>query len=96
MGELTDQASANVLLAGVLTAQCLRLEYDAVDANKNVVQQFVVLAPVSPWPPLPPDPCPGGGTQMACGSAAAGQVTCCQNGLTTCPQSGCDCWGACQ
>lgn len=96
MGGLTDVNSADVLLAGVLTEQCLRLAYSALDASGNEVQQFVLLAPVSPGPPPPPDPCPGGGTQMACGSQAAGQVTCCQNGLTTCPQSGCDCWGACQ
>src|SRR5579884_3234707 len=96
MGELTDQSSANVLLSGVITTQCLRLAYAAKDSSGNDVQQFVLLAPVAPGAPPPPNPCPGGGTQMACGSQAPGQTTCCQNGLTTCPQSGCDCWGACQ
>ena len=96
MAGLTDVDSNDVLLSGVLTAQCLRLAYAARDASGNDVQQFVLLAPVSPGPPLPPDPCPGGGSPMACGSQAAGQTTCCQKGLTTCPQSGCDCWAACQ
>ena len=96
MAALTDVNSKNVLVSGVLTSQCLRLAYSALDQTGNEVQQFVLLAPVAPGAPLPPDPCPGGGTQMACGSQAAGQTTCCQNGLTTCPQSGCDCWGACQ
>lgn len=96
MVSLIDVADANVLFSGVLTKTCLRLAYSAVDSAGNDVQQFVLLAPVSAGAPLPPDPCPGGGTQMACGSQAPGQTTCCQNGLTTCPQSGCDCWGACQ
>lgn len=96
MAALTDLNSANVQLSGVLTSQCLRLVYAANDANGDDVQEFALLSPVSPGPPLPPNPCPGGGTQMACGSQAAGQTTCCQKGLTTCPQSGCDCWAACQ
>lgn len=95
MVDLIDVNDANVTLSGVLTEHCLRLTYAAVDASGHQVQQFALLAPVSAGAPLPPDPCPGGGTQMACGSQAPGQTTCCQNGLTTCPQSGCDCWGAC-
>jgi hypothetical protein len=96
MAALTDVESADVQLSRVLTSQCLRLAWAATDASGDDVQEFALLAPVSPGPPLPPNPCPGGGTQMACGSQAAGQTTCCQNGLTTCPQSGCDCWAACQ
>lgn len=92
---LTDQNGNNVDFTGVLTATCLRLAYAALDSNNNDVQEFVVLAPIAPGAPPPPNACPGGGTQMACGSAAAGQTTCCQAGLTTCPSSGCDCWGAC-
>jgi hypothetical protein len=95
MAALIDVNDANVTLSGVLTKSCLRLAYAAVDSSGNQIQQFVLFAPVSAGAPLPPDPCPGGGTQMACGSQAPGQTTCCQNGLITCPQSGCDCWGAC-
>ena len=92
---LIDQNGANVMLSGVLTGQCLRLSYAALDSNGNDVQEYAVLAPVSAGAPPPVNPCPGGGTQMACGSQASQGTTCCGAGLTTCPSSGCDCWAAC-
>ena len=67
----------------------------ALDSNGNDVQEYAVLAPVSAGAPPPVNPCPGGGTQMACGSQASQGTTCCGAGLTTCPSSGCDCWAAC-
>ena len=94
--QVIDANGKNVTLGGVLTSTCLRLAYAAIDSSSNTVQEFVILSPVAPGPPPPPNPGPGGGTPMACGGQAPGQMTCCQNGLTTCPSSGCDCWGACE
>jgi hypothetical protein len=95
-GLLSDANGKDVALTGLLTAKCMRLASSITDNQGNVVQEFVVLSSISKGTAPPPSACPGGGTSMACGSqAAAGMTTCCGHGLTTCPQSGCDCWAEC-
>jgi len=86
--------NARLTLGGVLTSTCVRLADTARSADKE--EEYVLLAKLTSGTTPPTPACPDNKHLMQCGSrASSGQTTCCQMGLTTCPQSGCDCWGAC-
>ncbi len=81
-------------LSGLLTTSCLRLTDKARSAS--VEEEYVLLSRLTAGAPPPPMECPSSDqTLMECGSQAPGATTCCQRGMRTCPQSGCDCWSSC-
>lgn len=89
-----DGSERTLDLSGTMTASCLR--FRELVRGTDVEEEYVVLSrftdPVTPEEPV----CPAGSYEAECGSLAEpGLTTCCNIGLVTCPQSGCDCWGSC-
>lgn len=85
--------SKGVALGGVLTASCVRLTDRA--RSPQAEEEYVLYATLAPPSTPSVAACPEDERIMRCGARAPGQTTCCRRGLTTCPQTGCDCWAKC-